>query len=70
MPNKTKPDKGEEMSQVVHMPSAAARQLGVSLRTLQRMATSGAINAIVLPSGHRRYPQSEIDRIVNGRQVA
>ena len=44
-------------------PGEAARKLHVTTKTLQRMALRGEVVAVVLPSGHRRYRQAEIDAI-------
>ncbi len=43
------------------MPATAARKLGITPRTLARMADSGQVESIVLPSGHRRYLSGSID---------
>lgn len=59
---------GEE--ETLLMPSAAARLLCVSPRTLTRMADNGQVRVVVLPSGHRRYPESDIRRIRAGHAVA
>ncbi len=47
-------------------PAAAARALGVSIRTLHRWEQSGMISVVRLPSGVRRYEQREVDRIKAG----
>ncbi|WDH80166.1 MerR family transcriptional regulator [Microbacterium esteraromaticum] len=44
-------------------PGEAARRLHVTTRTLQRMALRGDVEAIVLPSGHRRYKADAIAAI-------
>lgn len=44
-------------------PGEAARMLHVTTKTLQRMALRGEVMAIVLPSGHRRYRQEDIETI-------
>ncbi|ONI63918.1 hypothetical protein ALI44B_04640 [Leifsonia sp. ALI-44-B] len=36
-------------------PGEAATLLGVSVRTLSRMADNGTMPVTILPSGHRRY---------------
>lgn len=41
----------------------AARQLGVSIDTLRRWERAGKITGVRTPTNHRRFPQSEIDRI-------
>lgn len=43
--------------------SDVAKQLGVSSRTVQRWADKKIIKAVVLPSGHRRFDESEIKKI-------
>lgn len=45
-------------------PSEAARLLRVHPKTLTRWAACGALRAVVTPSGHRRYPLSEVQRIL------
>ena len=45
------------------MPGVAARLLHVDPRTLQRMAERGEIEAVKLPSGHRRYSLESINAI-------
>lgn len=44
-------------------PKRAAEKLGVSTRTLLRLADTGQIAVIRLPSGHRRYDEHEIDEL-------
>lgn len=44
-------------------PSAVAQLLGVSTRTVTRMADTGSIKSIKLPSGHRRYLRSEVEKL-------
>lgn len=44
-------------------PGEAAAMLNVDPRTLSRMAKSGAISSVVLPSGHQRYFRSEIEQL-------
>ena len=41
----------------------AARYVGVSTRTLLRYEESGRLAAERLPSGHRRYRRSELDKL-------
>lgn len=48
------------------MPAAAARLLNVEPRTLLRMAERGEIEAMRLPSGHRRYFRESVERIRKG----
>ena len=51
-------------------PSVAAKMLHVDPRTLQRMAERGEVEAIKLPSGHRRYLRASIEAIRNGEVAA
>ena len=44
----------------------AARALGVSAETLRRWERAGTITAIRTPTGHRRFPRTELDRIKAG----
>lgn len=46
------------------MPGDAARLLGVTTKTLAAMPD---LHPIVLPSGHRRYLKSEVERILAER---
>lgn len=46
------------------MPGDAARLVGVTTKTLAAMP---GLHPIILPSGHRRYLRSEIDRILAER---
>jgi hypothetical protein len=45
-------------------PGVARAALGVSLNTLARLAERGDVRAIRLPSGHRRYAESDIEAIL------
>lgn len=51
-------------------PRVAAKMLHVDPRTLQRMAERGEVEAIKLPSGHRRYLLESIEAIRNGKGAA
>lgn len=54
-------------------PGEAAKLLHVHPRTLQRMVDRGELEAVVLPSGHRRYQRAEVEAIRNrtsGKVVA
>jgi len=42
---------------------AAAKELGVSVKTLQRWDQSGVLVAVRLPSGHRRYRREDLDAL-------
>lgn len=45
-------------------------RLNVSRQTLVRYAEGGHLTVVVLPSGHRRYPSDDVDRVANGPEVA
>ena len=45
----------------------AARRLGVSVDTVRRWSDEGVIEAIVLPSGHRRYRVEDIESLLAAR---
>ncbi|WP_394254746.1 helix-turn-helix domain-containing protein [Pseudoclavibacter helvolus] len=51
-------------------PSEAAGRLHVTTKTLQRMAERGEVRAVKLPSGHRRYSEPDIERIVASQDEA
>lgn len=51
-------DKSERIA-----PREVAKILGVSTRTVSRMADAGELHAIPLPSGHRRYVRAEIEAL-------
>jgi hypothetical protein len=44
-------------------PGRAATELGVTLKTLAKLADSGHVTARKLPSGHRRYLQSSVSAL-------
>jgi len=47
--------------------SDVAKQLKVSARTIQRWADKKIIKATVLPSGHRRFDEIEINKLTRGQ---
>lgn len=47
-------------------PGEAAARLGVSYKTLKRLAERGTLRATVLPSGHHRYARADVDRLAQG----
>lgn len=57
---------------MLHRLSMAAKELGVTTRTLRAWDKSGKIKCVRTESGHRRVPQSEIERLkgTTGRTVA
>jgi excisionase family DNA binding protein len=44
--------------------STAAEQIGVHPSTVRNWADKGYIQAVRLPSGHRRIPESEVQRLL------
>jgi excisionase family DNA binding protein len=47
--------------------SDVAKELKVSARTIQRWADKQIIKATVLPSGHRRFDETEINKLKRGQ---
>jgi DNA-binding transcriptional MerR regulator len=47
-------------------PGQAQEELGVSTKTLAKLADDGVIDSFKLPSGHRRYSRESIDAIKAG----
>lgn len=43
----------------------AAESLGVHDQTIRRWITDGKLNAIILPSGRKKIPIEEIDKILS-----
>ena len=41
----------------------ASRILGISVDTLRRWSDDGKVTVLVLPSGHRRYRQADIEAL-------
>lgn len=66
MPNR--PNR-EDMESVLVKPAEAMERLKVSRQTLARYAEAGHLTAVVLPSGHRRYREDEVDRLANGLEA-
>lgn len=52
---------------VLLTPGESARRLGVHIDTLRRWAADGKIMSVRTPGGQRRFPESEIERILAGR---
>lgn len=46
-----------------YKPGEAAAKLGVTPKTVSRMADVGRIHAITLPSGHRRYSVVDVNAL-------
>jgi|HubBroStandDraft_4_1064222.scaffolds.fasta_scaffold2836688_1 predicted site-specific integrase-resolvase len=47
-------------------PAQVGKALNLDPKTITRWAKKGVIDAVVLPSGHRRYRLSEVQRIHSG----
>lgn len=50
-------------------PKDAAKQLGISVRTIQRMDKSGDLKVIRTPTGRRRIPDSEVHRLMGLNEI-
>lgn len=48
----------------------AARRLGISVDTLRRWSDDGTIEAVVLPSGHRRYSLADVEALIASRRAS
>lgn len=48
-----------------YKPGEAALKLGVTTKTVSRMADTGRIHAITLPSGHRRYAVADVNALAD-----
>lgn len=53
------------MQQALLTPAEAAARLGVHRNTLAQYVKRGRLSAVQLPSGHRRYRVSDLERILN-----
>jgi excisionase family DNA binding protein len=49
-------------------PGQVAEMLNLDAKTVTRWAKAGRINAVRLPSGHRRYRQAEVEAIARGER--
>jgi len=47
-----------------------AKELEVSIETVSNWIKKGLIRAIIFPTGQRRIPREEIDKILNDNQNA
>ena len=48
-------------------PPEAAKRLGVHHQTLRRWMKAGTVASVEMPSGRKKVPASEVDRILLGR---
>lgn len=46
-------------------PGQAAERLNTTVKTLTRWSNAGKIHSARLPSGHRRYRESDVEAILN-----
>lgn len=58
-----KPNKPDQVNPTYVSPGDAASRLGVSLRTMSRLADRGVVHAVTLPSGHRRYALGDVEAL-------
>ena len=56
------------MDELLLRPAEAARKLGVHVKTLQRMDKEGRIRVVRTPGGRRRFPESEVHRLMGERE--
>ncbi len=49
-------------------PREACKRLGISFITLKRWIYSGKIRAVRTPTGRWMIPESEVERIISGRE--
>jgi putative resolvase len=50
-------------------PKEAAKQLGISVKTLQRMDKAGTLRVIRTPTNRRRVPESEVNRLMGLKEI-
>ena len=50
-------------------PKDAAKRLGISVRTIQRMDASGDIKVVRTPKNRRRIPESEVNRLMGLNKI-
>ncbi len=56
------------MDELLLRPAEVARKLGVHVKTLQRMDKEGRIRVVRTPGGRRRFPESEVHRLMGERE--
>lgn len=61
-----KPKQSDQAELTYLSPGDASSRLGVSLRTMGRLADRGDVRAVTLPSGHRRYALEDIEALAGG----
>lgn len=49
-------------------PQDAAKLMGISYPTLKTWIYKGTVHSVTTPGGHHRIPQSEVDRLMQGKQ--
>lgn len=54
---------------VLLRPRDAAKRLGISVRTLQRMDKAGTLTVVRTPTNQRRIPESEVHRLMGLNQI-
>lgn len=48
----------------------AARRLGVTVETMRRWDKGGVVRSFRTPGGQRRFPLSEVERLLNDQGVS
>ena len=55
--------------EILLRPKDAAKRLGISVRTLQRMDIAGTLKVVRSPKDRRRIPESEVHRLMGFNQI-
>ncbi len=55
--------------EILLRPKEAAKRLGISVKTIQRMDGAGTLKVIRTPAGRRRVPESEVHRLMGLKDI-
>jgi putative resolvase len=55
--------------EILLRPKEAAKRLGISVKTIQRMDSAGTLKIIRTPAGRRRIPESEVHRLMGLKEI-
>jgi putative resolvase len=55
--------------EILLRPKEAAKRLGISVKTIQRMDSAGTLKVIRTPTGRRRIPESEVHRLMGLNEI-
>jgi putative resolvase len=55
--------------EILLRPKEAAKRLGISVKTIQRMDSAGTLKVIRTPAGRRRIPESEVYRLMGLNEI-